>query len=1801
MVLPDHPSVRREFPGCTVLLTAIALVSHTACLIGNQITADSFFAVGQSSKGWSNVGLNLAKTLNSQMDKAMLNVTEQLTGVLNNTMDAKTQLDNAFYMIGNITDMVMNATSTSLLELFVEGHDPSSALLFERDVMSAPIIDKINEAIHDDGQIDPDRVTAMLTNSIQSHKERVKLLHMQNSVVRTYSNASKGEPHVDVGESPRRPPRVIPSQNSLEKIASHVLQDQSPEDMKKQDKKDDEEEKKRVADVAKMKKKYPGYPSLKPNNGSWSDIGEGCCSAPRDTKNGRLFAAKMPDLASCQAKCEEFWNCGVVEYGYSKPDKEWCFIWSSKRKCDKLANKKTDCGGRGGDNGVRSYKYNPWIKAGDGCCKGTRDIKGGRWFAGKMPSLEACQDKCTNVPYCGAVEYGWKKKANKDWCFIWSNSQMCTELDTTDKGCGGKGGSDGVAVYKFKQWSELGPGCCSANPRHAKNGKLYAGEQDSLQACQAKCTKFGNCGVVEYGWTKGGSSKWCFIWSNARKCDKLDSSKGGCGGRGGDNGVTSYKFLGVSTATLTTTPITTWTNVGPGCCNNKKRDAKGGRIYAGKQPNVTECQAQCTRLANCGFIEYGWGKKGSQDFCFIWSNTTTCKPDKTKKACGTRGGDNGVRLYKYNEWADLGKGCCSANRTDNVSQIYAGSATSLDDCKGKCKDLIDCGHIEYGWNNSDYCFIWSKAQGPACDSLATGKKDCGGKGGDNGVRSYRFIGVIVTTTTTTTTTTTFRFPGWTDLGAGCCDGERDDPRRLFAANLPTLDACLDKCTGFPNCGIVEYGWSKMQPEWCFIWNSSQPCDELQTKSKSCGGRGGDNGVHAYLWIKGTTTTTTTTTTTHPWSNKTEMQKFTDLGAGCCDAPARNLTFGLVYGEAQPSIDHCKAQCIIMKDQCAFMEYGYMTGENETMLRPTNWCAIWNFTMTCETLNVTNTSCGGMGGDSGVHAYRYAPPLEICNEFKLDCKVEESEAMANDIINEKLKKKLLAKAGDMRGVLYTSLQNVTNITMGRVSGLLQKFADMIEPALLQVGEWLGTFSEKVQSVIEGFGTTMDKVSTLIDQVMSQIAQSKGKKLVEYDTFTLFDMGGSGYVTVQDLQALGKSYGIQALDGDKSVALFTKYDQDMNERIDQAEFSRLVEDDSVPGCMCIVLRAYSKRLAQIAGNIKAARLRDEVAKAVVEYMTHISAKNRTKVQWISERLTNGSVPMAFTADILKQLAQQVDDPSNVSTADIGQLVIAEMIALNSPYVSDTVTLMSDPEFWDSEGFDPTDQAALVERVTTWVAGAVSYWGNLSALSNVFQDHTGLPHVELSFGQRDDKVSKSPLSMPAMARKIVQHRVKVYQATKRLLHAERMQQLQEPNSSSEAFIDTFLGGTPASATNEDPTAVASVNSGVPAVSSTLEFAKFLANNASETASRFQDECMDYMGESTSSLDSFGNGIQAMTSKMKSFLQTMKEYSTPTGVRKLKDQMLDFDKYAVQGIMDYVDAQILGPASLSQLNGRGTFLLGMPRQSPGFLVTPVFSTVSTVLNVMQGVLPVVIADLKFARTAVSSLSAQMKNVFDVASAKAPPIFDRVAVIYKTLWTSYYVFFVLLTLSLLWYAFWTSGWFGGPGSVTGHDNMDGYEYPQGFQDRLRTGVRSCCVCLRAGHDTQLCFWSCVIFMEVIVLLLFANAIILSLLGGIKAFINSGCTTVYLLGDSSICTGVLQTVQKWLSQFWTDGSLANVCDQEQLMTCMVITHKLKKSVIMTTLGSLVAAISSFQLVIQSSILHEQARWRKITDEIAKDV
>jgi len=898
------------------------------------------------------------------------------------------------------------------------------------------------------------------------------------------------------------------------------------------------------------------------------------------------------------------------------------------------------------------------------------------------------------------------------------------------------------------------------------------------------------------------------------------------------------------------------------------------------------------------------------------------------------------------------------------------------------------------------------------------------------------------------------------------------------------------------------------------------------------------------------------------------------------------------------------------------------------------------------------------------------------------------------------------------VITSSVGAVLENVMGRLVEMLDHFLVIIRPALEQVGEWILEFGDMIQNFVEGFSTTMDRVEGIFNELMSSLnGAGEGKEEMEYDTFTLFDASNSGGITAEDIADVARLYSITAFEGNAGAELHAEYDADGDGDVDEQEFSLLVEDERIPNIMSTVLRSYARRLTEVAGNVRDATRRDMVAFNVVKYFQLVCSKNATKVGWVSDTLANNSLPLAFSADIMIQLCLADDDPNVLTTADVGEMVVGRMYELHPENTLAIFDLFSESEHWVSEGFNLNDQPVCMQRVTRWLTTAQGgSWPQNQGLIQLHRRIAGeAAHDQLALAQTD--IKDLVATMPAMAKakgKATVHRYGV----KRMAAHHARRQARFKTSTQQKLLMKLLGGqAPTDGHGPQPSAAErALNSGVPAVPETLQFALWLSWNASDTADRFQAQCFNYSSEASNALDSFATQVRGMTSRFTNVLNMLTEYSTPSGIDRLENQVRDFATTAANDVILVVEESLggflnqsmpmieeaLGGAiqSAGEALGRqigealtpladtladslGTIVgeaVGDPAagdligeqlgdmlgerianltsdalgeqiadvlsdtvdnalerltdtltdatadvrgDNPVLLqsrarvakldqpddddaMSGVFQTLVNQLQQIQTILPIAIDTLQGASGQVSSVAANLDSIFEGFADKGPEIFASVAGYWNIIWGLYFGFFAALTLGILYYGFWASGYFGGPQPFAASQES---EPPADLMGRITVTFKQCYHCFTGCHDSDLCFWSCILLMQVLILIIFIISLVLCIMAGVKAFLLSGCAQIYMLGDSTVCLETLGSLREWLAGFSVGGAgdaLETVCDSESLLTCQLISQRMAQSTLLTTVFSFVAVILSMQLLIESACLHERAKWMRQLNTLTKN-
>eukprot|EP00425_Heterocapsa_triquetra_P013960 CAMPEP_0195127958 /NCGR_PEP_ID=MMETSP0448-20130528/138174_1 /TAXON_ID=66468 /ORGANISM="Heterocapsa triquestra, Strain CCMP 448" /LENGTH=1027 /DNA_ID=CAMNT_0040165737 /DNA_START=32 /DNA_END=3115 /DNA_ORIENTATION=- len=893
------------------------------------------------------------------------------------------------------------------------------------------------------------------------------------------------------------------------------------------------------------------------------------------------------------------------------------------------------------------------------------------------------------------------------------------------------------------------------------------------------------------------------------------------------------------------------------------------------------------------------------------------------------------------------------------------------------------------------------------------------------------------------------------------------------------------------------------------------------------------------------------------------------------------------------------------------------------------------------------------------------------------------------------------------MIMNSVRQGLNVTVSRVTQLMDDLMRRIRPVLLQIGQWITRFSDNVMNGLDAFSTSMDRVQDIFDQVMSQLnGHGEGSDEMLFQTFNLFDVSNTGSVTQEDLENVANLYGINALEGSKPQELMQRYDRDNSSGLDRDEMALLVEDETVPMIMSVVLRQYARRLAEIGGAVASVHMRGDVAKQVTHYLQLVCANNATKVTWVSDALGNGSLPLDFTSAMFAQLCLEEQRPGQLTTADVGGMVINRMFELHPENTLRAVDNMANNTFWEVNGFNILDHPHCMQRVTQWVVQAQ---GNATQAAQVAQANGGssppsLLHIgsslDTGFGGMAHMNAEVLAAMPAAARRLAEGRMRAHLQGKMQARAAYRSQMYASDT-SKALMKHLLRDTPAStAASTNPNVARAVNSGQPAAEETLQWAQWLKNNATTNSNYKQNLCFVYSGQSSSTMDSFATQIQAMVTRVQSFIRMMEEYATPAGIQRLEDQVQEFATNAlndvvavieeriqglvttaapqveaaldnaiqhagdvighqvadaltnpvigaitdpigdilgnvigsnttgqniagvlvptlgdtlsngaadaiggqISGLMDQLLHGVLGSLNntvSSALGGPQPSLLGLKtetrieqKQVPG--LSGVWTQVTDVLHSLTNLVPTASNTLREARNVVSSAASQLDSIFAVFEVRGPSIFNTVSKWYSLIWVLYFVFVTPLTLFTLYYGFWAGGFFGGPMPIPEEEVT--MQPPQTWREKIYVLLSSCSICCTKYHDTQFCFWSTIIFMQVLVLVVFLISVVLCILAGIKAFVVSGCAQVYILGDPTVCTQTIDMLRSFLSTFFVAEAvetLDDVCPANNLMTCQLITQKMKSSTILTTIFSFLGAIFSLQMLIDSAVLHEQARFRRM--------
>jgi hypothetical protein len=903
-------------------------------------------------------------------------------------------------------------------------------------------------------------------------------------------------------------------------------------------------------------------------------------------------------------------------------------------------------------------------------------------------------------------------------------------------------------------------------------------------------------------------------------------------------------------------------------------------------------------------------------------------------------------------------------------------------------------------------------------------------------------------------------------------------------------------------------------------------------------------------------------------------------------------------------------------------------------------------------------------------------------------------------------------------MSTSVEKMSGTIKEAIKGLLDK----LKPALIQVGKFIIKFGAKVQEIIESFSVSLDRVQKAFDQVMASMSSGGANEaLMLHQTFHMFDSMNTGVVSVDGLQDVAKLYDVPALQGNKSVMIVKKYDADKSGDLDHKEFLNLVHGGDIPNILSVVLRSFAKSLAKVAGQVGGSKFRAEIASDTCDYLELMTAKNHTKVDWISDHLGNGSLPLPFVSGVLITLALKLDDPNTHKTVPTGPYVVSQIMKLHPKGFAKAFDLVSNASFYASQGYNPDMHATVVKRLTNWTLLKNPYEG--IALTQT-ADAAKLLDDEAYVGADGDVDIAQPTmmverqladSMVNMAYKVAESNMRAHmkeiEAEHRIFEEEFMQ-----SGTAQYLFMHLQGGQRASVRKggggdaANP-AIAATRTQILALPATLKFAKWLSWNATHTAKLFNEWSFKYQKTSSNAIDAFATQVQSMVKKIQGFIKMMMKYSTPEGIDNLENILIDYAESQMKAMLyvtkkrvnvmandlggfeafsapeadlaEKIDKALSGPlkdlapgvaselrnmrnsnnvptaqlakevtelyknlaessllsvsttltrrvdasfvhiqlsSGIKELHSQGLGSVdqalvaslendvnialeharnptlemvsdnGVPEAIEETLAVLVEDAIM-LLHALTHALPQASKALIFAKKEVSMLSKTLDNIFKVFEVKGPEIFDAIDHFYAKIWQTYYFLMLVLPCTLLFYAFWAGGFFGGPGTAVDQEKV---RRPNSLA-KLCGCIEDCCRCVCYAHEMQgwggaeCCFWSVCLFLQLLVLLLFIMAILISLIAAVQMFLAAGCAQIYLLGDQSICGNVLSSLRLFLDTIFPGlTDFPNHCTSKNLLMCELISAKFKSAADYTVIGSFLAATFTFQMLVESGQLHSRA-------------
>eukprot|EP00927_Polykrikos_kofoidii_P076638 TRINITY_DN73702_c0_g1_i1.p1 TRINITY_DN73702_c0_g1~~TRINITY_DN73702_c0_g1_i1.p1 ORF type:complete len:1154 (-),score=255.18 TRINITY_DN73702_c0_g1_i1:77-3460(-) len=834
--------------------------------------------------------------------------------------------------------------------------------------------------------------------------------------------------------------------------------------------------------------------------------------------------------------------------------------------------------------------------------------------------------------------------------------------------------------------------------------------------------------------------------------------------------------------------------------------------------------------------------------------------------------------------------------------------------------------------------------------------------------------------------------------------------------------------------------------------------------------------------------------------------------------------------------------------------------------------------------------------------------------------------------------------DLKAMLLPLIRQLVTSFLNPVNEALTDIMTQMKPTLITVAEYTARMSPEASKSLNEVGWVMDRTQKLYDQIVANVKSVDGdiseKAKLSNLTFKVFDVNKDKEISREEYDGIAKVFQLEVLQDASGDSLWDRFAKDAG-KLDGPAYFGLMCDDETASTIVKIITEIGERYNSILSTLKSSEADGPLAMNIAKLISVTLVMGR-EISNITAPLVNGSLSDTFTASVIMSLTQVNDTAMGKIGPATGQVALKQMLEQNATTVILCLKMLSEPKFWGDRGFDDTKQPEAVKKLTSWLHQADS-------ASHDSQHHHGKSIAKGSKTTTAAPASFLQMQSEELLEALVGSNCSISEASNRGELERALLEVEARAAEKQAIYSSMVRGEAAIERTKDfasgisrclrlqllggisATNGAEQDDETKAEKTTMNYSRGMANVSSTFISELYEDCQAFAGRSCNIAESVGGMVKKMVENLKKFMKIMNKYATPEGVELIYEEVQGFQDKAADSIILILLIPIdhflpddpahpppdgcvvpvgraLPPMQSSgvgmMMGGGGMSSLLQVNEAKALLdaelsgVGNVFKLVTETLHKLNAELPKTIEAIDEARKQIRTVSAALKGPFKKIRDTAPALFASIAFYYKVGMWVYFIIVGGLTLLLLYYSFWAAGYMGGPAATD-----DDYEAPQTCWERCMCCYRCCCACCTKFEDSELCFWALIWSMKFFVLILFLMSLVFVIIAGVYLGTATGCgsSETTAIGSIEECETSMKQIQgvlhTFLSNDTAEGAISDACLDYKLTTCVYLQAEFWSAGFYIALGSLPVPILTFYLLFLSAVAHEQARWRRMFEEV----